>query len=42
MAGARPKPGEAVERDGIRIEVLARDELRVEKVRIGKSQEVAQ
>lgn len=39
--GRVPKPGEVVERDGIRIEVLASDELRVEQVRIGKSQTVA-
>ena len=39
--GRVPKPGEIVERDGIRIEVLASDELRVEQVRIGKSQTVA-
>jgi hypothetical protein len=30
-----------VEHDGIRIEVLASDELRVEQVRIGRSQTVA-
>ncbi len=35
--GRVPKAGEAVERDGIRIEVLASDELRVEQVRISKS-----
>jgi CBS domain containing-hemolysin-like protein len=40
--GRVPKPGEAVERDGVRIEVLAANELRVEQVRIGKSQAVAQ
>jgi len=39
--GRVPRPGEAVDRDGIRIEVLASDELRVEQVRIGKSQAVA-
>jgi len=39
--GRVPKPGEVVERDGLRIEVLASDELRVEQVRIGKSQTVA-
>ena len=39
--GRVPKPGEFVERDGIRVEVLASDELRVEQVRIGKSQAVA-
>ena len=40
--GRVPKAGEAVERDGIRIEVLASDELRVDQVRIGKSQTVTQ
>ncbi len=39
--GRVPKPGEVVERDGIRVEVLASDELRVEQVRLGKSQTVA-
>jgi len=39
--GRVPKPGEVVERDGVRIEVLASDELRVEQVRIGRSQTVA-
>jgi CBS domain containing-hemolysin-like protein len=39
--GRVPKPGEAVDRDGIRIEVLASNELRVEQVRITKSQTVA-
>jgi putative hemolysin len=39
--GRVPKPGESVDRDGIRIEVLASDELRVEQVRIAKSQTVA-
>ncbi len=39
--GRVPKAGEFVDRDGVRIEVLASDELRVEKVRIGKSQTVA-
>src|SRR5207248_10411748 len=38
--GRLPAPGEVVERDGIRIEVLASDELRVEQVRISKSQAV--
>jgi CBS domain containing-hemolysin-like protein len=32
--GRVPKPGEATERDGIRVEVLASDDLRVERVRI--------
>jgi len=35
--GHVPKVGEAVERDGIRIEVLAGNELRVEQVRISKA-----
>lgn len=39
--GHVPKPGEFVERDGIRVEVLASDELRVGQVRISKSQAVA-
>jgi putative hemolysin len=39
--GRVPKAGEFVDRDGIRVEVLASDELRVEKVRIGRSQTVA-
>ena len=39
--GHVPAPGEVVERDGIRIEVLASDELRVEQVRISKSQAVS-
>jgi len=39
--GRVPVPGEAVDRDGIRIEVLASDELRVGQVRVGKSQAVA-
>jgi len=34
--GRVPKPGEAIERDGIRIEVLASDNRRVEKVRLSK------
>jgi CBS domain containing-hemolysin-like protein len=38
--GRLPAPGEVVERDGIRIEILASDELRVEQVRISKSQAV--
>jgi CBS domain containing-hemolysin-like protein len=40
--GRVPKAGEVVERDGIRVEVLASDELRVDQVRIGKSQTVTQ
>jgi putative hemolysin len=39
--GRVPKPGEFVERDGVRIEVLASDELRVEQVRISKVETVA-
>jgi CBS domain containing-hemolysin-like protein len=39
--GRVPRPGEAVEREGIRVEVLNSDERRVEKVRISKSQTVA-
>ena len=39
--GRVPKAGELVERNGIRVEVLASDDLRVDQVRIGKSQEVA-
>ena len=35
--GRVPKAGESVDRDGIRVEVLASDELRVEQVRISKS-----
>jgi CBS domain containing-hemolysin-like protein len=35
-----PKAGELVDRDGIRVEVLASDEWRVEQVRISKSQAV--
>jgi putative hemolysin len=39
--GRVPKPGESVERDGVRLEALASDELRVEQVRISKPQAVA-
>ena len=39
--GHVPKAGEFVDRDGVRIEVLASDELRVGQVRISKSQTVA-
>ena len=35
-SGRVPQPGESVERDGIRVEVLASDEMRVEKVRLSK------
>ena len=38
--GHVPKKGEFVERDGIRVEVLASDELRVGQVRINRSQAV--
>ncbi len=38
--GRVPKPGEVVERDGIRVEVLVSDELRVGQVRISKSASV--
>jgi CBS domain containing-hemolysin-like protein len=41
LLGRVPKSGEFVEHDGIRIEVLASDELRVAQVRIGRSQTVA-
>jgi CBS domain containing-hemolysin-like protein len=40
--GRVPKAGELVDRDGIRVEVLASDELRVGQVRIGKSETVTQ
>jgi CBS domain containing-hemolysin-like protein len=39
--GHVPAPGESVERGGVRIEVLAADELRVGQVRISRSQTVA-
>jgi CBS domain containing-hemolysin-like protein len=39
--GRVPKAGETVDRDGVRVEVLASDELRVEQVRISKSETVA-
>lgn len=39
--GRVPKAGEFVTRDGIRVEVLASDELRVGQVRISRSQTVA-
>jgi CBS domain containing-hemolysin-like protein len=38
--GRVPKVGELVDRDGIRVEVLASDEWRVEQVRISKSEAV--
>ncbi len=37
--GHVPQVGETVERDGIRIEVLAGDELKVEQVRISKAKQ---
>jgi CBS domain containing-hemolysin-like protein len=40
--GRVPQQGETVERDGVRIEILASDELRVEQVRVSKAQAVAQ
>ncbi|HUP05480.1 MAG TPA: hemolysin family protein [Bryobacteraceae bacterium] len=39
--GRVPKQGETVDRDGLHIEVLASDELRVNQVRIGKAKENA-
>jgi putative hemolysin len=36
--GRVPKPGESTERDGLRVEVLASDEMRVEKVRLSKAE----
>jgi putative hemolysin len=39
--GRVPRAGEFVERDGVRLEALASDELRVEQVRISKPQAVA-
>jgi CBS domain containing-hemolysin-like protein len=38
--GRVPKSGETVDRDGLRIEVLASDDLRVEQVRLSRSQTV--
>lgn len=35
--GRLPLPGEVVERDGLRVEILASDEMRVEQVRISKA-----
>jgi putative hemolysin len=35
--GRVPKPGEFAERDGIRVDILASDEMRVEKVRLSKT-----
>jgi len=39
--GRVPAPGEVVDRDGVRIEVLASDDRRVEQVRLTRSQAVA-
>ncbi len=39
--GRVPKAGEWVDRDGVRIEVLASDDMRVEQVRLSKPQTVA-
>jgi putative hemolysin len=36
--GRVPKPGEIIERDGIRVEVLSSDEMRVEQVRLSQLQ----
>lgn len=35
--GRVPKPGEFVEREGIRVDILASDEMRVERVRLSKA-----
>ncbi len=35
--GRVPKPGESVERDGIRVEVLSSDDMRVEQVRVSQA-----
>jgi len=40
--GRVPKAGETIVRDGVRIEVLVSDDLRVEQVRLSKPQTVAQ
>jgi CBS domain containing-hemolysin-like protein len=40
--GRVPRSGESVERDGIHIDILASDELRVAQVRVRRSQPVAQ
>jgi CBS domain containing-hemolysin-like protein len=36
--GRVPEAGESVKRDGVRIEVLAANELRVDQVRISKAE----
>ena len=35
--GRVPQPGEVIERDGIRVEVLSSDEMRVEQVRLSQA-----
>lgn len=40
--GHVPQPGEVIERDGIRVEVLASDEMRVEQVRLSKATQEVQ
>ncbi|HEY3835059.1 MAG TPA: hemolysin family protein, partial [Bryobacteraceae bacterium] len=35
--GRVPSPGEVVERDGLKVEILASDEMRVEQVRVSKT-----
>jgi CBS domain containing-hemolysin-like protein len=40
--GRVPKPGEVIERDGVRLEVLASDDLRVEQVRMSRPQSEAE
>jgi CBS domain containing-hemolysin-like protein len=40
LLGRVPKPGEFVEHDGVRIDVLASDDLRVAQVRLGRPQTV--
>lgn len=37
--GRVPKPGETIERDGVRLEVLSSDERRVEKLRLSRASE---
>jgi len=39
--GRVPKSGESVDRDGLHIDILASDDLRIEQVRVSKSQTVA-
>lgn len=39
--GRVPTPGESIERDGLRVDVIASDEMRVERVRLSKVQDVA-